>query len=166
MQQTDIFCQHSLSSGALDDAETRVPVATGGPTLTFDLLHEVEQMRRERVWSHGRNAKTLVKHSDFRLVLTVMNAGTQMHQHQTKGTVCIQLVSGHVRIRAVGKVFDLFAAQMLSLDANVLHDVEVIEDSVFLVSVAWPSDSLVVQPQGSLCDRKEFDWEHDESVWN
>ncbi len=95
-----------------------------------------------------------------------MKAGTQMQQHQAKGTVSIQAVSGHVRIHVLGEAFDLLAAQMLSLDANVPHDVEAIEDSTFLVSVAWPADSRLVQPREVQRGREESDWVQDESVWN
>ncbi len=169
MQQTGISHPHSGSCGLVDNETavgTRFPVATGGPTLSFDLLREAEQLRCERAWSNGRNAKTLVKHSDYRLVLTVMKAGTEMHQHQAKGTVSIQPVSGHVRVHVLGEAFDLVAAQMLSLDANLPHDVEAIEDSALVVGIAWPDDSRVVQAQKAQCGREESDWSQDESVWN
>lgn len=167
MQLTGNLHLQSVSGGAADSgiaAETRFPIATGGPTLRFDFLLEAEQLRLEDAWSNGRNAKTLVKHPDFRLVLTVMKRGTRMLQHQAIGTVCIQPVSGHVRVHVCGEAFDLSASQMLSLDPNLPHDVEAVEDSAFLVSIAWPADSRSIQPQKDQRNTEEFDWMNDESV--
>lgn len=169
MQLTGSLHLQSVSGGAPDSGiagGTRFPIASGGPTLRFDFLLEAEQLRREEAWSNGRNAQTLVKHPDFRLVLTVMKRGTRMHQHQAKGTVCIQPVSGHVRVHVCGEAFDLVAAQMLSLDPNLPHDVEAVEDSAFLVSIAWSHDSRSVQPRKDQRSTEEFDWMQDESVWN
>jgi len=36
--------------------------------LTFDLNGEIERLRKEDAWQGERNSKTLVKHSDFRIV--------------------------------------------------------------------------------------------------
>lgn len=118
----------------------RLPVAaTGGPILQLDLLQEAQKLREEPEWSSGRNARTLVKHADIRVVLTVMKAGTKMHQHHTKGSVSIQSVSGHVRIHVLEGSFDLHPGQILALDPELAHDVEALdEDIAVLVSIAWP----------------------------
>ena len=169
MRRTGSLRSQNIAAGEADSgiaAGTRFPIATGGPMLRFDFLLEAEQLRREAAWSNGRNAKTLLKHADFRLVLTVMKRGTRMHQHQAKGTVCIQPVSGHVRIHACGQMFDLGAAQMLSLDPNLPHDVEAVEDSAFLVSIAWPAALRSVEPRNDQRATEESDWMQDESVWN
>lgn len=148
------------------DAGPRFPAATGGPTLTFDLFLEAERLRGERAWTSGRNAKTLVKHSDCRLVLTVMKAGAQMHQHRAKGSVCIQPVCGHLRIHALDGSFELRSGQILSLDPNLAHDVEAVEDTTFLVSIAWPGDSQPTPPRKFDASSNGSDWMQDESVWD
>ena len=145
---------------------TRFPVATGGPTLMFDMVREAAQLRHEPAWSSGRNAKTLVKHADFRLVLMLMKAGTCMHQHRAKGSVSIQPFFGHLRIHVLGNTAELRPGQVLSLDPNLPHDVEAVEDSAFLVSIAWPADSRSIQPRRDQRSAKESDWMQDESVWN
>ena len=44
------------------------------PWLRFDLLGEVHRLWQEDASRVGRNAKTLVKHPDFRLDLTILTA--------------------------------------------------------------------------------------------
>ena len=58
-----------------------LPRATSGPVLNLDLMTMAEQLRHEGAWSDGRNSRTLVKHGDFRLVLTVMKKGAHLHKH-------------------------------------------------------------------------------------
>lgn len=172
MQSANMYQKNALPSGTMKNIaanlEPRLPTATGGPILQFDLLHEAEQLRQEPAWSSGRNAKTLVKHADFRLVLTVMKAGTRMHQHRAKGSVSIQPVFGHVRIHVLDNAFTLRPGLILSLDPNLAHDVEAIEESAFAVSIAWPADSPAVQPGVHRFEANSNapDWMQDESVWN
>ena len=59
-------------------------------------------------------------------------------EHQTKGRVSIQTVAGHILVRAEGRTFDLPAGTLLALDQNLPHDVEALEESAFLITIAWP----------------------------
>ncbi len=54
----------------------------------------------------------------------------------------------------------------MPLDLNLPHDVEAVEDSALLVSIAWPADSRSVQSRKNQRSTEEFDWMYDESVWN
>jgi quercetin dioxygenase-like cupin family protein len=40
-------------------------------------------------------------------------------------------------MRVAGQEFDLPAGHLLALDAAVPHDVEALEDSAFVLTVAW-----------------------------
>jgi hypothetical protein len=53
--------------------------------LEFDLEREIEQLRHEREWTNGQNAKTLVKYDDLRVVLTALRTHAGMPSHQTQG---------------------------------------------------------------------------------
>ncbi|GIW07509.1 MAG: hypothetical protein KatS3mg060_2314 [Dehalococcoidia bacterium] len=69
-----------------------------GPVLTFDLAAESERLRQERSYQAGdRNAKTLVKEPNVRIVLTAMKGGSRLVQHRAAGPVSVQTVTGHVR---------------------------------------------------------------------
>lgn len=109
------------------------------PFLEFDLTRELEQLYREPEWTTGQNAKTLVKYDDFRIVLTTLRAHARIAGHRNEGRISIHTVHGHIRMRALGRTFDLPAGSFLALDQGLSHDVEALEDSAFLLTIAWPA---------------------------
>jgi len=111
-----------------------------GALLTFDLFGEVERLRGEESWRQSmRNAKTLVKEPDFRIVLIVMRQGGRMEEHRAPGRLSIQTLTGHVRLQVLDQTIDLPAGHVLSLDPDVAHDVEALDESAFLLTIAWPA---------------------------
>jgi quercetin dioxygenase-like cupin family protein len=108
------------------------------PFLEFDLTRELEQLHCEPEWMTGQNAKTLVKYEDFRIVLIALKSHTCIPEHQTEGRISVHTVRGHVRMRALGRTFDLPVGSLLTLDQGLLHDVEAFEDSAVLLTIAWP----------------------------
>lgn len=106
--------------------------------LEFDLTSEIEQLHREPEWNTGRNAKTLIKYDDLRVVLLALRAQTRIPDHRTDGRISIQTVRGHLRIRADGRTFNLPMGGLLALDGGLVHDVEAVEDSALLLTIAWP----------------------------
>jgi quercetin dioxygenase-like cupin family protein len=129
-----------MSDGPHDDNQHRRPHTPpmAAPFLEFDLTRELGQLHRESEWNSGQNAKTLVKYDDFRVVLTALKARARLPRHQTKGRMSIQTISGHILVRAEGRTFDLPPGTLLALDQNVPHDVEALEESAFLITIAWP----------------------------
>ena len=111
-----------------------------GPTLTFDLTAELEQLRREETYRSGdRNAKTLAKEPDLRVVLTVLKEGARLREHQAPGPVAVQTISGRLRLHAGGQTFDLPTGHLLTLERDLPHDVEALEESAFLITIGWRS---------------------------
>ncbi|MBI4460575.1 MAG: hypothetical protein HY648_11025, partial [Acidobacteria bacterium] len=109
------------------------------PVLEFNLAQEIEKLRREEPWqSTGRNAKTMVKHPDFRILLTALKANTRVQEHQTVGRISVQTVAGHIRVHVGANVMDLPQGHLVALDAALPHDVEALEDSAFLLTIAFP----------------------------
>jgi quercetin dioxygenase-like cupin family protein len=140
----------------------RPPMATGGPVLEFDLPAAVMQLKHESNWSGHRNARTLVKHRDCRIVLMDLESGAHLVRHQTRGTVVIQVVSGHIKVRVFSEVFDVPVGHVISLDPHLSHDVEALEETALLITIAWPEDpgpcivetvcaQASAQPLDSLC---------------
>ena len=107
------------------------------PYLELDLVSELEQLQREAVWATGQNAKTLVKHDALRVVLTAVKAHVRIPEHQTDGQISIQAIRGRMLVRAQGRTFDLSAGTLLALDRGVRHAIEALEDSAFLLTIAW-----------------------------
>ena len=116
----------------------RTPEATAGPSLIFDLAQQIRELRQESYWQSGRNSKTLAKYSDFRIVLTALKAKTTIHEHHSAGRISVQTIEGHLRMHADGREFDLPTGRILVLDRALPHDVVAIEDSAFLLTIAWP----------------------------
>ena len=109
------------------------------PVLTFDFADEIEQLRREEHWLRdGRISKTLVKHSDFRIVLMLMKAGMLMQEHKTDARISIHALSGRLLIKLEGQTVELPAGHLLVLEKALSHDVTVLEESAFLISISWP----------------------------
>lgn len=128
-------------SDARDDyAQHRRPHAQSmaDPYLEFDLARVLEQLNAEPAKNRGQNAKTLVKYDDFRVVLTALKAGARLPEHHTEGRISIQIVAGRIQVRAEGRTFNLLKGNLLALDRGVRHDVEALEDSAFLLTIAWP----------------------------
>lgn len=118
-------------------AAVRAPGPIENPALSFDLNAEIESLRKESAWQGGRNSKTLVKHPDFRVILTALQSKAILHEHKTVGAISVQTVAGHIRIRALDQVFDLPAGRLLALSGGVPHDVEALEESAFLLTIGW-----------------------------
>ena len=109
------------------------------PVLVFDLTEEADRLRKEGPWlQHGRNAVTLVKHPDFRVVFMLMKPGTRLQEHHAGGRISVQTVTGHVRLRLKDQVVELHSGHLLALERDVPHDVEAIAESAVLLTIAWP----------------------------
>ena len=108
------------------------------PLMEFDLPAEIDRLRAETTWSTGQNARTLVKYADFRLVLTALQAKTRIPEHKTEGRISVHVLSGHIHLRAAGRTYSLRPGSLLALDHGMPHDVEALEESAFLLTIAWP----------------------------
>src|SRR5512143_2921077 len=102
-------------SDPTDRGAARATEPTEGPYLSFDLLQQTEELRRESYWQSGRNSKTLAKYPDFRIVLNAIQKNTRIAEHHADGRISVQTVSGHIRMRAGGQEFDLPLGHMLVL---------------------------------------------------
>ena len=109
------------------------------PILQCDLLEEIESLHKEDAWLQGTgpSSKTLVKHSDLRIVLLAMRKKMSMHEHRTAARISVQTLAGHIRLRLPDRTVELPAGQLLVLDQCVPHDVEAEEDSAFLLTLSW-----------------------------
>ena len=110
------------------------------PLLQFDLREELEQLRQQDSWQRetGRSSKTLAKYPDFRIILILMKANTQMNEHQAEGRISIHSLLGKICIHLPDQKINLAVGQLLVLDCGMVHDVEALEESGFLLTVSWP----------------------------
>ena len=122
----------------------REPHPMTGTALTFNLAGEADALKQEPTWQqHGHNAKTLIKHPDVRVVLIALRKGARMQEHKTDQCVTIHALSGSLRLHLQSKEIDLQMGSIIALDHTVVHDVEALEESVFLLTLGWSK-----QPRG------------------
>jgi quercetin dioxygenase-like cupin family protein len=105
--------------------------------MEFDIATELMTLQQEPSWQNGdRNARTLVEKSGFRMVLTALKMGARLKAHQTAGWVSLYAVTGNLRVLVDGRVVELPPNHALVLARNEPHEVEAVEDSSFLLTVA------------------------------
>ena len=108
------------------------------PFMEFDLRAEVHKLHTEMTWSTGQNARTLIKYDDFRGVLTALREDMRIPEHKTNGRISVHVLSGHIQLRASGRTFSLRPGGVLALDHRIPHEIEAVEESAFLLTIAWP----------------------------
>lgn len=107
--------------------------------LQFDLAMETDQLRREDPWkTTSRNAKTLAKYADLRIVLIALKSGIRMEGHKADGSISIQGLTGNLRLHLPDQTVEVSAGSLLTLERGLPHDVEAMEDSSFLLTISWP----------------------------
>ena len=104
------------------------------PVIEVDVLGALDDLQRGMNGSHA--ARTLAKHGGLRLLLIALNPHGSVPEHKADGRVSIHTVRGHVRVRAAGRAFDLPAGRLVTLAPGERHDVEAIEASGVLVTIA------------------------------
>lgn len=104
---------------------------------TFDLSALARDVRADRAYLRdGHTARTLLREADLRIVLVVMQAGARLAEHRAGETVSVHALSGHIRLRLPDKTVDLPSGRLLVLEKGLRHDVEAIEESAFLLTLA------------------------------
>lgn len=102
---------------------------------------ELEKLKKAPSWQResGRSAETLVKYKEFRIVLVGMKPGSYMSHHRAEGPISIQVIQGKLRVHLPeDRTEDLQTGELLTLDRCLEHDVEALEESAFLLTIAWP----------------------------
>jgi quercetin dioxygenase-like cupin family protein len=79
---------------------------------------------------------TLVNEPSLRVVLLTLHTGARWKEHHVPGRLTIQTIAGRARLRLAGRVVDLRRGHVVALDAGLRHDVEAIEESAILLTIA------------------------------
>jgi quercetin dioxygenase-like cupin family protein len=105
---------------------------------SFDLAREIAGAEAEKPWPSGIRVKVLCKNADFRAILISMEAAARMKEHRVDGTSSVQVLKGKIRYSAQGEAHELGIGSLLTVDASIMHEVEALEESAFLLTVSWP----------------------------
>jgi hypothetical protein len=85
------------------------------PLLQFDLQKEPQHLRRQDSWQRetGHSSKTLAKYPDFRIILVLMMAKTQMNEHRAEGRVSIHHLLGTICVHLPDQNINLSARPII-----------------------------------------------------
>jgi quercetin dioxygenase-like cupin family protein len=126
--------QNAIDTGVSE----RSPRPLMAPVLSFDLAAEADELAREPGWTqYGHNARTLIKHSEFRLVLIVMAAGERIEEQTAQERICIQTLSGRLVILAEDQAHELGPCALMAVDRGRCFEVEAKERCSLLLWVGW-----------------------------
>ena len=119
---------------------TRLP-QLANEVIRRNIGSELQKLKKAPSWQResGRSSETLVKYEEFRIVLVRMKSGSYMSHHRAEGPISIQAIQGKIRIHLPeDRIEDLEPGDLLTLDRCLEHDVEAVEESAFLLTIAWP----------------------------
>ena len=105
---------------------------------SIQLGAEIEQLSTTKPWAKGYISRVLLKTPDLRLALFVMQPGSRMPEHHSEGRIAVHCLRGAIRLQLPSGVSDLHEHDLLALDRKVEHDVQALEDSVFLLTIVLP----------------------------
>ena len=133
-------------------SSTNDPAAGGDRTRThpaerfapasqvFDLDASLAELAAEPTTSQrGHRQKTLYRHGTSSLALFIFEAGAELREHRTHGTVFIQVLRGRISVGAGGERHDLTAGRVLVMSPDVPHDLRADELTHMLLTIAIQS---------------------------
>ncbi len=107
------------------------------PLLSFDVASVLRQVRAEETWRRGtHDAMTLTKSRGLRVVLVAMHSGTVLPWHRTAGPFSLQLLEGELAFRTDTQTVTLHPGELLTVAAEVPHQVTASQDAAFLLTLA------------------------------
>lgn len=102
-----------------------------------DLNQEIARLQAEASSEEsGRKSKMLVKHAEFRIVLIAMRSGSRWEDHKTDSRISLHVLHGDIRFRTANETFDLRRGQLLTLAPSIVHSVDAVEESAFLLTLS------------------------------
>jgi quercetin dioxygenase-like cupin family protein len=111
---------------------------TASTVTSFALPAMAQQLMAEDAFQHaGRNALTLARGSDLTVVLMVLKAQSELHEHQAPGPITVTALSGHLEFEAAmpSEPLRLQTGDTAVCGAHLPHRVKALEDSAFLVVI-------------------------------
>lgn len=109
--------------------------------IGIDIDEYIRQIKDEESWQkNDRNAITLFKSDNMRVVLASFHAQAAMPGNTTSGTISVQVLEGRVRINSGLGSVDLRERQMATLHGEVPYSIIALEESVFLLTIALIKD--------------------------
>lgn len=110
------------------------------PVGVLDLSAELARLRDEEPWQRsGRHTRTLIKDADLRVILIALQPGARLEEHHAPGRITIHALDGRLRVGVAGQTIELPAGHIVTIGPAIRHEVEALEESAFLLTIAWPA---------------------------
>jgi quercetin dioxygenase-like cupin family protein len=125
-----------------DERESR---AVMEPLMAFSLDDEIERLHDEEQWRAGqRNARTLAKDVDFRVVLTVLRGGQTVGENDGDARASLHVLHGEAVLRRGSDEAQLAAGDVAVVDAGEGWTLTAESECAFLLTLAWPREKAQV----------------------
>jgi quercetin dioxygenase-like cupin family protein len=125
------------------DPNLQAPPASTAPVffacgVFLDLNKEIARLFADASVKEekGRKTRMLAKYPEFRMALITMKSGTRWDDHKTPARISVHLLRGRIHFHTPDGGFDLIAGQLLALNPGVIHSVDSLEDSAFLLTLS------------------------------
>ena len=106
------------------------------PVQQVELASERTKLQAQTEYGkNGQASSTLVKHEDLRIVLICLKAGHRIEKHRASGPISIQPIDGRIRLELPNRMVEVTVGHLLVLEPGVVHDVEAVGDTSFLLTV-------------------------------
>ncbi len=119
---------------------TRLP-ELANEVIRKNIQDELDKLKNADSWQRetGRSSETIVKYPEFRIVLVRMKPGSYMSHHRAEGPISVHAVLGKIRVHLPDdRTEELVPGDLLAIERGLEHDVEALEESAFLLTIAWP----------------------------
>lgn len=142
----------SVPGHTTDGTGRREPHQLAGQGLTFNLQQEIQALRGDLPKaSGGRTAKTLVKSYNLRVTLVLAQGGITIKPNSGAGDASVQVVEGRLRFPLPaqgGERREIGPGDLVLLSENLEDPFEALEDTAFLVTVAWEDGQGAADEEG------------------
>ena len=108
-----------------------------GGLLTANIATEIKRLKDGPEWASGdRHAVSLVKDDALNVLLMVLKAGANLHEHRTRGPIAIEVILGSVRFSRGDDQRVVSGGEIVALDRDIPHQVEALEESALILITA------------------------------
>jgi quercetin dioxygenase-like cupin family protein len=109
--------------------------------VSINIPDFIKQIKDEPAWKkNDRNAMTVYKTDGMSMVLVALHEDAVMARHTANGILSVQVLEGKINFIMDGQSVELEKGQMIALHKGEPHSVAAIKESVFLLTLAAPSD--------------------------
>jgi len=111
-----------------------------GRGVVFDVAREVQSLRHDlQFTSGGRAARTLVKAEGLRVALVLIKKDFGLNPEASAGGASLEVLTGRLCVSADGEQREVGAGELMVLADNLREPVQALEETAFLLTVAWPT---------------------------